>query len=247
MWSSRLLHRAVLVHCQPTQPGSSSLRATVRAGNQAGGFLSCFPSLLLTLLLCFGQVWSHHFSECASNHWQLLASFPQFTFWAWYQSGGKHPFGQFWTSVCYQHYSHPKSKTVLYKLLRRKTDSIPAQAVSWFPSTPTPSGSYFLYHDRVESGGRECSFCWLLLRSLFRNVEWKLLRHILIHNTTAASFPVPLFSDALNSCHGFLCTDLSTAAPQGYFCQIRNIQSAEFCIEDWICLLQSPSPSAFLL
>lgn len=26
---------------------------------------------------------------------------------------------------------------------------MPAQATSWFPSTPTPSGSYFLCHDRV--------------------------------------------------------------------------------------------------
>lgn len=43
---------------------------------------------------------------------------------------GKYSFGQFGTSVCYQRYSHPKSKTALYKLLRRKANSIPAQVPS---------------------------------------------------------------------------------------------------------------------
>lgn len=64
-------------------------------GNKAGGFLSCFPSLLLTLLLCFGQVWSHHFLECATSHWQLLASSPQFSYWAWYSVVGNIPLASF--------------------------------------------------------------------------------------------------------------------------------------------------------
>lgn len=73
------------------------------------------------------------------------------------------------------------------------------------------------------------------------------MRLISTHSATADFFPVPLFSDALNSCHGFLCRGWSTAALQGYFCRIRNISSTELCTGDWICLLLSRSLSTFPL
>lgn len=64
---------------------------------------------------------------------------------------------------------------------------------------PHSTASYFLRHGGVAAEIKSgfLSHC-LLWRSPFANVEGKLLRFILPHNTTAVFFLVPLFNGALN-------------------------------------------------
>lgn len=156
--------------------------------------------------------------------------------------GGKHPSGQFWTSVFYQHCSYPKSKTAVYKLLRRKTNSIPAQT-PWFPSTPTPWGSYFLYYDRVadktgvEEGNPAFADCWGDLWSgTLNESSWDTFLFI-IQQQFLPCAPLQRCSQQLPwiSVHWFL-----PAAPQGYFCQLEISNPLNFALKIGFVYLSLP-------